>query len=378
MAAVNSSASLHVPSDGVVNSNIGFAITFTLLASVLCGAVLLPVVLLKNLRSQPYQLLIGNYVSCSLSIVIGNGLYRVVQIQEYRANGFEDASRKTECGLFYFFTFPLVSSNFCLAVVGWEKFISLYFRKTTDWATMIVFIGLPWALGLFEYSAYLADDSERYESFPYLGSCDDISKERDTRRIIHFSLDIALPVVVTSATLGLAGSIAYSRYREIEIQLYSNSDNDRTVLLQEKKTVKKAFTELSIPVVFLCLRICFMTIITSLYREYGSDGNTQDKNDDLLTASYIFLLFEPCIIPVVFFILNSSLRREVQNYLPSYIPSVVFPSAENRDIEENIIIEEEGPQDITSSGGESAANVVDEEDTGKVVVVKEYDTETNM
>ena len=374
MAAVNSTVFLHVPSDGVVNSNIGFAITFTVLASALCGAVLLPVVLLKSLRSQPYQLLIGNYVSCSLSTVIGNGIYRIVKIRQYRANGFEEAASKTECGLFYFCTFPLVSSNFCLAVVGWEKFISLYFRKTTDWATMIVFIGLPWALGLFEYSAYLADDSERYENFPYLGSCDDISNERDARRIIHFFLDIVLPVVVTSATLSLAGSIVYNRYREIKIQSNNNRENDRTTL-NEKKMVKKAFTELSIPVVFLCLRICFMTIITSLYREYGSDGNTRDKDDNLLTASYIFLLFEPCIIPVVFFILNSDLRRELQIYLPSYISAVVFPSADGQ---ESVIIEEVGSQDITSSSGESAANIGGEDYVKEIIAVKEYNTETNM
>jgi len=376
MAAANSTIFLHVPSDGVVNSNIGFAITFTVLASVLCGAVLLPVVLLKSLRSQPYQLLIGNYVSCSLSIVIGNGLYRVVQIQQYRANGFEEAASETECGLFYFFTFPLVSSNFCLAAVGWEKFTSLYFRKTTDWATLIVFIGLPWALGFFEYSAYLADDSDRYENFPYLGSCTDISKERDTRRILHFALDIALPVIVTSVALGLAGSVAYSRYREIKVQLNRNSENNRNDLLSEKELVKKAFRELSIPVSLLCLRICFMIIITSLYREYDSDGNTQDKNDDLLTASFFFLLFEPCVIPVVFFILNSDLRREVQSYLPSYIPAVVFPSAEDDIGDHNMILEEGRLQDNASS--ESGANVADGEGNEKVVIVKEYNSETNM
>jgi len=360
MAAVNSTLFLHVPSDGVVNSNIGFAITFTVLASVLCGAVLLPVVLLKSLWSQPYQLLISNYVSCSLSIVIGNGLYRIVKIQQYRTNGFEEAASKTECGLFYFCTFPLVSSNFCLAVVGWEKFISLYFRKTTDWATLIVFIGLPWALGLFEYSVYLADDSERYENFPYLGSCDDVSNERNTRRIIHFFLDIALPVVITIATLGLAGTVAYSRFCEIKVQLNSNGENDRSIL-DEKKIVKKAFRELSIPVAFLCMRICFMIIITSLYRDYGSDGNTRDKDDNILTTAYIFLLFEPCIIPVVFFILNNDLRREVQSYLPSYIPAVVFPIADDSNGTDSIIIDS---QDITNNVSESAASIskIDGED----------------
>jgi len=376
MAAVNSSILLHNPSGSVVNSNIGFGITFTVIASGLCGAVLLPVVLWKSLRSQPYQLLIANYVCCSLSTVIGSGLYRVVQIQWYRTEGFEEAANKTECGLFYFWTFSLVSSNFCLAAVGWEKFISLYFRKTTDWATLIVFIGLPWALGLFEYSVYLADESERYQSFPYLGSCDDISKERDTRRIIHFSLDIALPVVITSATLGLALSVAYSRYRENITRLHHSRENDRPELLQEKGLVKKSFKELFVPVVFLCIRVSFMTIITSLYREYGSDDTTQDKKDNLLTASFFFLLIEPCIIPVVFFILNSDLRQEVQSYLPTYIPAVVFPSAEDSDDgQENVMIEEEGPQDITDSNGESVA---DGEDAGNFVVVKAYDAETNV
>jgi len=369
MATNNSSIFFHVPSNGVVNSNLVFAVTFTLLASVLSGAVLLPVVLLKRLRSQPYQLLIGNYVSCSLSIVIGNGLYRTVKILQYKIRGFEEAARRTECGLLYFTTFPLVSSNFCLAAVGWEKFISLYFRKTTDWATLIVFIGLPWALGLFEYSVYLADKSERYQSYPYLGSCDDISKERDTRRIIHFSLDIALPVIVTSITLWLAGAVAYSRYREIKIHPRENN----RVTSNEKKTMKKAFRELLIPIVFLCIRVSAMTIITSLYQEYGSDNATQDKKDDIITATFFFLLIEPCIIPVVFFVLNSDLRQEVQRYLPTYISAVVFPNAEDSDdAPESLMIEEGGPQD---DNGESAVNIIDDEGTGNTIVMKEYDAE---
>ena len=60
------------PPYDLVNSNLAFAILLTIVSSSLTGIVLLPVVLLKNLQSQPYQLLLSNYLSSSLAIVLGS------------------------------------------------------------------------------------------------------------------------------------------------------------------------------------------------------------------------------------------------------------------------------------------------------------------
>ena len=316
MASLNTSNFLYDPSDGIVDGNLGIVITFTLVSSALCGAVLLPVVLLRSLRLQPYQLLIGNYVSSSLALVLGNGLYRMVQIQRYKMISYEEASERTECGISGFYNFPLVSSNYCLFVVGWERFIYLQFKKSIDWVTLLVFIGLPWALGILGHSVYLADNSERYENIPYLGICVDTTGERDRRRIIHFALDIALPVVLAIVSLSLASCKAYGRYKEVRVRMRYNGEDDRDELLKEKESVLKVFRELSIPVALLCLRVCSMIVVTSLFREYGSEGNSQDKDDAVITAAFSLLLLEVCIIPVMFAILNVDLRQAVLSYIP--------------------------------------------------------------
>ena len=45
----------------------------------------------------------------------------------------------------------------------------------------------------------------------------------------------------------------------------------------------KVFKELSIPATLLCLRVFVMIVAMSLFREYGSEENLQDKNDVVAT-----------------------------------------------------------------------------------------------
>ena len=317
MASFNSSDFLPDPSDAIVNSNLAIAIILTILSSMLCGAVLLPVVVLKSLRLQPYQLLIGNYVSSSLGILLGSGLYRMVQIVRYKLISYEEASGRTECGVLNFHNFALVASNYCLFVVGWERFIYLQFKKNIDWITLLVFISFPWALGILGSSIFLADSSKRYENIPYLGMCVDTTDERDTRRIIRIAIDIAIPVVLAIVSLSLASYKAYSRYAVLKMQLYSvnNECGIKDELLKEKKSLMKIFRELSIPATLLCLRVCVMIVTMSLFREYGSEGNPQDKNDVVATIGISLLLLEVSISPVVFAILNIDLRQAVLHFI---------------------------------------------------------------
>lgn len=351
MATVNSSVFIPDPSEGVVNSNIGLTIVLTVIGSGLCGAVLLPVVLLKKLRSQPYQLLVGNYVSSSLAIVIGSGLYRVVQIQGYRYNDYEEASGKTECGLANFFFFPLASSNFCHFVVGWERYIYLQFQRTTDWVTLLILFALPWAIALLRYSFYLADNSARYQNYPYLGLCVDISDERDARKTLFFILDIVVPLALSAASVGLSLAKAYGKYKYIEARLTYNMEDERAVLLADRASIIKVFKELRLSFVLICIRVVFIAILTFLYVQYAEEGNSQSIEDNLVTAGYFFLLFEVCVIPVVFITLNEDLLQVLLSYVPKFISSAVLP------INEDAIQLEEESQGETGGDGESVIDV---------------------
>ena len=361
MAVVNSTVFIPDPSDGVVNSNIGFAITWTVVSSALCGVVLLPVILLKRLRSQPYQLLVSNYVSSSLAIVLGSGFYRVVQIQGYRYNDYEEASGKTECGLANFALFPLASSNFCLFVVGWERYIYLQYEKTTDLATLLILLGLPWAFGILRYSFYLADSSARYQNFPYMGLCVDVTSERDARRILTFVLDIVVPLALSIASITLSAAKAYGKYRDVKARLSYDREDERSMLQKDERSILKVFRELRLPFVLLCVRAAFIFILTLVYVQYADEGNSQEKEDNLVTAGYFFLLFEVCVIPVVFAILNEDLRQILLSYLPNFISSAVFPINTEDDI-----LHEGGSQGEPSGGGESAIDIqLGEEDNAE-------------
>ena len=344
----------YIPSDSLVDSNLGFAITLTILASFLVGVVLLPVLLLKNLRSQPYQFLVSNYLAALLAIVCGSGLYRVIQIIRYKSEGYEAAARDTNCIIGSFFEFPFVVSTYSLFLVGLERFIYLRSkpRAPIDWCSLFIFVITPWALGITRYSVYLGDNSSRYENIPYLGFCIDITSERDGRRIVHFIFDIVIPVLLATVTFSLAIARTYSDYTEIAARLTYDLESERAQLEEEKRQVLKVIRELYLPITLFILKVLSIIILTLLFRAYADEDNSREQQDATGTAGIVLLLFEPCLVSIVFFCLNFDLRREMLIYIPIFRSPLVSPNAVEDD-------EESG--DAQSDGAESNAT---ESDTG--------------
>ena len=311
------------PSDDLVNTNLAFAILLTILSSSLTGIVLLPVVLLKNLREQPYQLLLGNYLSSSLAIVLGSGIYRVVQIIRYIDTNYDDAAETTNCIVNSFFEFPYVTSTFSLCFVGLERFIFLFldFKKTIDIYTTAVFILIPWALGITRYSVHLGDNSSRYSNIPYLGLCVDITSERDGRRIVHFIFNIVIPILLNIIVLSVNYAKTYSAYKLVQAKLSYGREEEFSQLQEKKNNVMKVIKDLYIVVVLFGIRVIAIITLTSLYRQSADEDNSQHEQESAVTAAMILLLFEPCVIPVVFIVLNAEVRSETFKYFIHPSPS---------------------------------------------------------
>ena len=304
------------PSDDLVNSNLAFAILLTIISSCLTGIVLLPVVLLKNLRSQPYQLLLGNYLSSSLAIVLGSGIYRIVQIVRYIDNGSDDTAEDANCIIGSFFEFPYVTSTYSLCFVGLERFIFLFvnFKKTIDIYTSAVFVLIPWALGITRYSVHLGDNSSRYRNIPYLGLCVDITSERDGRRIVHFIFDIVIPILLNIIVLSVTYGKTYSTYKLVQAKLSYRRDGESSQLQEMMNNVMKVIRDLYIVVVLFGIRVIAIITITLIYRQSADEDNSQQEQESAVTVGLILLLFEPCVIPIVFAVMNAEVRRESFRY----------------------------------------------------------------
>ena len=304
------------PSNDLVNTNLAFAILLTILSSSVTGIVLLPVVLLKNLREKPYQLLLGNYLSSSLAIVLGSGIYRIVQIIRYIDTNYEDAAEATSCIVNSFFEFPYVTSTFSLCFVGLERFIFLFldFKKTIDTYTTAVFILIPWALGITRYSVHLGDNSSRYSNIPYLGLCIDMTSERDGRRIVHFIFDIVIPILLNVVVLSITYGKTYSAYKLVQAKLSYGREEEFSLLQEKKENVMKVIKDLYVVIVLFSLRVIAIITLTSIYRHFADEDNSQQEQDSAATAAMILLLFEPCVISVVFVVLNAEVRSETFNY----------------------------------------------------------------
>jgi len=355
------------PSDSIVDSGLGFTIIFSVLSPLFVGAVVLPVLLLKSLRSQPYQFLVSNYLTSLLANVLGSGLYRAVQIIKYKSEGYEATARDTNCIVTSFSQFPVVVSNYCLFLIGLERFIFLRSkpRMPIDWCSLFVFVIIPWAIGITRYSTYLGDSSSRYRNIPYLGICVDITSERDGRRIVHFIFDIVIPVLLAVITFSLAIGRAYSDYQETTAKLSYDMESERAQLEEEKQQVMKVVRDLYLPITFLLLKLVSIIVITLLYREGAKEESSRQLRDSTFTAAMILLLFEPCVISIVFALLNFDLRREVLTYIPIFKSSVVLPRTveDARDHEESDAESESSdvaqkPPDVTTVKEKTATTAV--------------------
>lgn len=325
---MNSTERAYSPSDSTADSNLAFTIIFTIISSLSVGAVVTPVILLKNLRSQPYQFLVSNCLTSSLANVLGSGIYRTIQMIKYNSQGFEATARDTNCIVTSFSQFPFVVSNYCLFLIGLERFIFLQSkpRMPVDWYSLFVFVVTPWALGITRYSVILGDSATRYINIPYLGICVDITSERDGRRIVHFIFDIVIPVLLAVVTYSLAIGRAYSDYNEIKAKLTYDLASERSQLEKEKRQVLKTVKDLYLPVTLLAVKLIAIIVITLLYREYSRD-NSQQHKDAVATAGLLLLLFEPCALSIVSIVLNFDLRREVQIYIPCIRSPLVSPDS---------------------------------------------------
>lgn len=317
---------VYIPPDDAINSNLAFAIILTILSSLFTGIVLLPVVLLKSLRSQPYQLLLSNCLSSSLAIVLGSGLYRAVQIIRYLATDYAHAAKRTQCIVGHFFEFPYIVSSYSLCFVGIERliFLNLDFKRTIDIYTTAVFILIPWAIGICRYSTALGDSSSRYINIPYVGLCVDITSERDGRRIVHFIFDIVIPILLTIVILSLNYGKAYSVHKFIQAKLSYHREEEYLQLVEKNKNIMKVIKDLCIVVIFFGIRVLAIITITSLLREFGNENNSWRQRGNSVSAAMILLLCEPCILPIIFTLLNVDVRRETIRYFQSR-PVQVLP-----------------------------------------------------
>ena len=320
-----------LPSDTLVDYNLAVVIIFSVLAPVLNGIVILPVFLLKQLRTKPYQYLTSNYLSSTLAIILEFGLYRGVQIIRYKIDGFETSAERTECGIVKFFEFPIVVSNFCLFVLGFERFLVLQYNRAIDRFVLILLIAFPWALGIYRQAFELTSSKTRYQNIPYSGLCVDVTSEQWGKEIATRLLDLIIPFILASVTISLAYAKAYSEWRVIDerlkLELYSDHDKKKELELQ-KKSVINIVRSINLAVAFFTLRIITTTFFRLLLRQVEEEESSQNLKDYAAASGVFFLLLETVINPIVFVIFNCDYCKALCNEIPLLRSSSVYPSSD--------------------------------------------------
>ena len=340
---------MDLPPDGLVNFNIAITLVFSLIIPPLHGLVLLPVLVLRKLRRQSYQYLYSNYLASSLAVILGFGFYRAVQIWRYLLEGYEVGVEKTACNIMKFFEFPLTTSNLCLSVIGYERFVVLHYNKNTDWPTMLFLIALPWGLGICRHSIELCSPN-RYQSVPYLGLCTDISEEKNGGKIISLLFDFVVPMTLALFTISAAYTKAYSRWKRIKVQQKQFlSSTEITKLRHEKRSVLKITKTINMAAAFYILRFCTSLIFRVLYSQVEDDSSPQELRDQAGVVGVFFLLLNVAINPILFFIFNSDLRKAVCDKMPMLMKiPLIYPYDEDNDEEETAQVELITMEDITA------------------------------
>ena len=334
-----------LPPDGLVNFNFAITLIFSLIAPPLYGLVLLPVLLLRKVRRQSYQYLYSNYLSSSLAIILGFGFYRAVQIGRYLVKGYDVGVEKTACNIMKFFEFPLTTSNLCLFVIGYERFVVLHYNKSTNWPTTLFLIALPWGLGICRHSVELCSQ-DRYQNIPYLGLCIDISEEKKGGEIVSLLFDFVVPLILALFIISAAYTKAYSRWKKIKAQQKEFlSSTQVTKLQREKRSVLKITKTINMATGFYTLNFCTRLIFRVLYSKVEDDSSPQELKDQAGVVGVFFLLLDVAVNPVLFFILNSDLRKAICDKMPMLMKiPLIYPYGEENDEEE---VETIAMQDIT-------------------------------
>lgn len=359
--------SLHLPPDSLVNYNLAVVIIFSVLAPLLNGIVILPVLQLKQLRTQPYQYLLSNYLSSTLAIILEFGLYRGVQIIRYRNDGFEVSVKKTECGIVKFFEFPITTSNFCLFILGFERFLVLQCNKTTDGLVLAFLIAFPWALGIYRQAFELTSSKSQYQNIPYAGLCLDVTSEQRGKEIATELLDLIIPFLLTTVAIALAYAKAYSEWRVVDerlkLQLYSNLGEKKELKLK-KRSIINIFKNINLAIAFFSLRIVTTSLFRLLLRQVEEEESSQELKDIAGASGIFFLLLETVINPIVFVIFNDDFRKAIGDKIPFLRSSLVYPSNDSEANEvqnmENDSVDVERPNTYALENNPEETNIEDE------------------
>ena len=342
-----------LPPDSLVNINLAVTVIFSLIVPPLHGVVLLPVLLLTKLRRQSYQYLYSNYLSSSLAVILGFGFYRTVQVVRYMVEGYEASAKKTKCNILKFSEFPLTTSNLCLFLLGFERFCVLHYKKETDWPTLLLLIALPWGLGICRHSVQLSAE-HRYQNIPYLGLCVDAAEEKTGGTTITMLFDYAIPLFLALITISMAYAKAYSRWKKIKArQKEFLSSTEIIKLRNEKRSILKITKTINMAAAFYALRFCTALIFRVMYYKVEDDSLPQELRDRAGVVSMFFLLLDVTINPILFFIFNNDLRKEVCNKMPILMkipliyPDDEDPGQEEEEEEEDEQIEIIAMQDTT-------------------------------
>jgi len=306
---------VQLPSDAFVDFNLAVTVVFTIVSPSINGLIVLLVLASRQLRNQPYQLLFTNYLASTVAIIFGIGIYRIVQIQNYKKDGFVVSADKTNCGLSKFLEFPIMTSRFCLFLIGYERFVLLKYNKIINRLVQATFISLPWAFGIYRYSFELTSSESRYLNIPYSGLCIDISSERQARRTLYTIFNLALPLFLAALTNLLAYRKLYIEYRNItKNQSFSGNPDDEAVLQNKKKVLRAVAKTINMAIIFVVLSTIVTTVTSIIFNQVGQDGRSLDFRNTLGTVGFILILLETVINPVVFILMNQQLQQILINF----------------------------------------------------------------
>jgi len=310
---------VQLPSDAFVDFNLAVTIVFTVVSPSINGLIVLLVLISRQLRNQPHQLLLTNYLASTVAIIFGVGIYRIVQIQNYRKDGYVVSADKTNCGLSKFLEFPIMTSSYCLFLIGYERFVLLQYNKIINRLVQATFISLPWAFGIYRYSFELASSESRYLNIPYNGLCIDISNERQARRILYTIFNVALPLFLATLTSLLAYYRMYREYRNIRKKLnnqsFSGNADDEAVLQNKKKYLRAVAKTINMGVIFVILSAIVTTVTSIIFSQVGQDDRSLDFKNTWGTVGFILILLETIIIPVIFIVMNQQLQEILINFI---------------------------------------------------------------
>ena len=227
------------------------------------------------------------------------------------------SSEETNCGVARFFEFPLLTSNFCLFLLGCERYVFLKYNRTVNWLTLLLFLAVPWSLGIYRYAFELFTLKEQYLNIPYVGLCIDISSEKDSRRNMYIVLNVGVPLSLALTSITLAYYKTFVVYKNVTVHLrrrsFSNIDEE-AMLLRRKQFVRKViFRSINLAATLLGVRAVIIIVTSSLFSRFSDDDLSQDYRDRVGTIGIVIIYLETVIIPIVYLIYNKMMQKALIN-----------------------------------------------------------------